>query len=91
MSEFISDYKVDFNKLKRCLTSNYCTAIQTKMVKICFDWNKCKLLHKQLLSLNGTGSGLSGLMVCALDIHAGYRGYESRSGRDNFQTISTPS
>ena len=29
-------------------------------------------------------------MVSALDLHAGYRGFESRSGRDNFQTISTP-
>ena len=29
---------------------------QTKMVKICFDWNQCKLLHKQSLSLNPTGS-----------------------------------
>ena len=27
-------------------------------------------------------------MVSALDFHAGYRGFESRSGRDNFQTIS---
>ena len=30
-------------------------------------------------------------MVSALDFHAGYRGFESRSGRGNFQTISTPS
>ena len=30
-------------------------------------------------------------MVSALDFQAGYRGFESRSGRDNFQTISTPS
>ena len=29
---------------------------QTKMVKICFDWNQCKLLHKQSLSLNRAGS-----------------------------------
>ena len=31
---------------------------QTKTVKICFDWNQCKLLHKQSLSLslNRTGS-----------------------------------
>ena len=28
----------------------------TKMVKICFDWNQCKSLHKQSLSLNRTGS-----------------------------------
>ena len=28
-------------------------------------------------------------MVSALDVHAGYRGFESSSGRDNFQTIST--
>ena len=28
--------------------------------------------------------------VSALDFQAGYRGFESRSGRDNFQTISTP-
>ena len=27
----------------------------------------------------------------ALDFQAGYRWFESRSGRDNFQTISTPS
>ena len=30
-------------------------------------------------------------MVSALDFQAGYHGLESRSGRDNFQTISTPS
>ena len=29
---------------------------QTKMVKIGFDWNQCKSLHKQSLSLNRTGS-----------------------------------
>ena len=29
---------------------------QTKMVKICFDWSQCKLLHKQSLSQNRTGS-----------------------------------
>ena len=28
-------------------------------------------------------------MVSALDFQVGYRGFESRSGRDNFQTIST--
>ena len=32
-----------------------------------------------------------GLVVSALDFQAGYRGFESRSGRDNFQTISAPS
>ena len=36
-------------------------------------------------------SRLGGLVVSALDFQAGYRGFESRSGRDNFQTISTPS
>ena len=35
-------------------------------------------------------SGLGGLMVSELDFQSGYRGFESRSGRDNFQTISTP-
>ena len=30
-------------------------------------------------------------MVRALDFQAGYRGFESRSGRANFQTILTPS
>ena len=37
--------------------------------------------------------GLGGLVVSALDSQAGYRGFVSRSGRDNFQTItcSTPS
>ena len=30
-------------------------------------------------------------MVSALDFQAGYRRFESRSGRDNFQTISTHS
>ena len=29
---------------------------QTKMVKIRFDWNQCKSLHKQSLSLNRTDS-----------------------------------
>ena len=30
-------------------------------------------------------------MVSALDFEAGYRGFESRSVRDNIQTINTPS
>ena len=30
-------------------------------------------------------------MVSAIDFQAGHRGFESRSGRDNFQTIGTPS
>ena len=34
--------------------------------------------------------GLDGLVVSALDFQAGYRRFESCSGRDNFQTISTP-
>ena len=38
-----------------------------------------------------TRGGLGGLVVSALDFQAGYRGFESRSGRDNFQTIFTPS
>ena len=29
-------------------------------------------------------------MVSALDFQAGYYGFESSSGQDNFQTISTP-
>ena len=29
-----------------------------------------------------------GLVVSALEFQEGYRGFESRSGRDNFQTIS---
>ena len=29
-------------------------------------------------------------MVSALDFQAGYRGFESRSGRDNFQITSAP-
>ena len=36
-------------------------------------------------------SGLGGLEVSALDFQAGYSGFKSHSGRDNFQTISTPS
>ena len=28
----------------------------TKIVKICFDWNQCKSLHKRSLSQNCTGS-----------------------------------
>ena len=34
-------------------------------------------------------SGLGGLVVSALDFQAVYRGFESHSGRDNFQTIIT--
>ena len=34
---------------------------------------------------------LDGLVVSTLDFQAGYREFESCSGRDNFQTISTPS
>ena len=37
------------------------------------------------------GSRLGGLVVSALDFQAGYHGFESRSGRDNYQTISKPS
>ena len=36
-------------------------------------------------------SGLDDLVVSALDFQAGYRGLESSSDWDNFQTISTPS
>ena len=43
------------------------------------------------LFLKGLDSGLGGLVVSALDFQGGYRGFESRSGRDNFQTIITPS
>ena len=35
--------------------------------------------------------GLDGLVVSALDFLVGCCGFESRSSRDNFQTISTPS
>ena len=35
--------------------------------------------------------GLGGLVVSAFYFQVGYRVFESRSGRDNFQTISTPS
>ena len=41
--------------------------------------------------MNGNYSGLGSLVVSAFDFQAGYRGFESRSGRDNFQTINTPS
>ena len=33
--------------------------------------------------------GLGGLVVSAFDFQVGYHGFESRSGRDNFQTINT--
>ena len=39
----------------------------------------------------GSSHRLGGLVVRAFDFQAGYRGFESRSGRDNFQTITTPS
>ena len=42
-------------------------------------------------SKNAASVRLGGLVVSALDFQAGYRGFESRSGRDNFQTIITPS
>ena len=42
-----------------------------------------------VIILRQTG-GLGGLVVSALDFQAGYRGFESRSGQDNFQTIITP-
>ena len=32
--------------------------------------------------------GLGGLVVSAFDFHAGYRGFESRSGRDNFRPLA---
>ena len=42
-------------------------------------------------TLSSMVCGDGGLVVSALDFQAGYCGFESRSGRDNFQTISTPS
>ena len=42
-------------------------------------------------SLTIHSSGLGGLVVSVLDLQAGYHGFESCSGWDNFQTISTPS
>ena len=44
-----------------------------------------------ILTVPRTVSRLGGLVVIIRDLHAGYRGFESRSGPDNFQTISTPS
>ena len=45
---------------------------------------------KSVYSRTSVGD-LGGLVVSALDFQAGYRGFESRSGRDNFQIIITPS
>ena len=49
------------------------------------------MYHKAAFVSQYCSCGLGGLGVSALDFQAGYRGFESRSGRDNFQTISTPS
>ena len=38
----------------------------------------------------GPGRGLGDLVISALDLQTGYRGFESCSGLDNFQIISTP-
>ena len=43
-----------------------------------------------LARLNTIDRGLGDLVVSALDFQAGYYGFESRLGRDNFHTISTP-
>ena len=45
---------------------------------------------QELCSFGDHESGLGGLVVNALDFQAGYHGFESRSGGDNFQTIITP-
>ena len=45
---------------------------------------------QELCSFGGHESGLGGLVVNAFDFQAGYRGFESHSGPDNFQTIITP-
>ena len=47
--------------------------------------------YKKRIKLHSVIPGLGGLVVSALDFQAGYRGFESRSGRDNFQTINTTS
>ena len=57
MNEFIGGYKVDFissNDVQLLITVQLFK--QTKMVKICFDWNQRESLNKQSLSLNRTGS-----------------------------------
>ena len=47
-----------------------------------------EMLINRLANQHRFTSGLGGLVVSALDFQAGYRRF---SGRDNFQTISTPS
>ena len=56
---------------------------RTKSTKISSLFPKTPLYA--LLSWAGWPSGF------CTRFYAGYRGFESRSGRDNFQTISTPS
>ena len=58
-------------------------------------WKLCHLDRSSFSNIFNNCEGhvtceLGGLVVSALDFHAGYRGFESRWGRDNFQTISTP-
>ena len=57
MNEFIGGYKVasvSSNAVQLIIIGQLFKLI--KMVKICFDWNQCKSLHKQSLSLNRAGS-----------------------------------
>ena len=53
--------------------------------------NLDKVKYKDTLVIYQDKKWAGGLVVSALDFQAGYRGFESRSGRDNFQTIITPS
>ena len=62
-----------------------------KSIKLTFTINTTCKKYKAYLYYQQHCDGLGGLVVSALDFQAGYRGFESRSGRDNFQTIITPS
>ena len=62
-----------------------------KVWTIYWIWLRKWFIVFKLRILINTPCGLGGLVVSALDFQTGYRGFESRSGRDNFQTIITPS
>ena len=47
--------------------------------------------YKKRIKFHSVICGLDGLVVSALDFQAGYHGFESHSGWDNFQTICMPS
>ena len=65
----------------------------TRSVRFCLSYDHFKLnfIAFKVDNCSTENAGLCGLAVSALDFQTGYCGFESRSGRDNLQTIRMPS